>query len=329
VVTVATALRAGLHGLMADDARVHVLGEDVLDPYGGAFKVTAGLSDAYPDRVHTTPISESAVVGVGVGMALRGLRPVIEIMFGDFLTLAVDPLVNSAAKFRAMFGRPVPVPLVVRTPMGGRRGYGPTHSQTLETLLLGVPHLSVLAPSPFADPAALLRHAVLGQDRPVLFVEHKALYPAALVGADDPDLVVSAGPAVTDPTVVRNFRRGEPDVTVTCYGGAALVVAAAMRRLAAEEIRVEAVVPVVVSAPPVDTVASCAADRVLVVEEAPAGFGWSAEVSAAVTERMWDRLAAPVRRLAAQPTVIPAAPGLEDAVLPSAADVEEALIALL
>ena len=132
---------------MTADERVILMGEDILDPYGGAFKVTRGLSSAFPDRVLAAPISEAGMVGAAAGMALRGLRPGVEIMFGDFLTLAADQLINHIAKFRWMYNDQVRVPLVVRTPMGGRRGYGPTHSQTLEKLFLGIPGLTVLAPS--------------------------------------------------------------------------------------------------------------------------------------------------------------------------------------
>src|SRR5690606_25722624 len=138
---------AALHAAFAADENVLMLGEDLLDPYGGAFKVARGLSSAYPARVLTTPISEAAIVGLAAGMALRGLRPVVEIMFGDFITLAADQLVNHISKFRWMYNDRVNLPLVVRTPMGGRRGYGPTHSQSLEKLFLGVSGLRILAPS--------------------------------------------------------------------------------------------------------------------------------------------------------------------------------------
>jgi acetoin:2,6-dichlorophenolindophenol oxidoreductase subunit beta len=115
---------------MASDERVVLIGEDLLDPYGGAFKVTRGLSSAFPDRVLSTPISEAGMVGVATGMAMRGLRPVVEIMFGDFVTLVADQIINHATKFSWMYNDQVKVPLVIRTPMGGRRGYGPTHSQS-------------------------------------------------------------------------------------------------------------------------------------------------------------------------------------------------------
>ena len=129
--TVLETLNASLHDAMTKDERVYIMGEDILDPYGGAFKVTKGLSTSFPERVITTPISEAGIVGVAAGMALRGLRPIVEIMFGDFFTLIADQLINHIAKFRWMYKDQVNVPIVIRAPMGGRRGYGPTHSQSL------------------------------------------------------------------------------------------------------------------------------------------------------------------------------------------------------
>jgi pyruvate/2-oxoglutarate/acetoin dehydrogenase E1 component len=151
--TVLDRLNHALHQALEADERVYILGEDILDPYGGAFKVSRGLSTKYPDRVLTTPISEAAIVGLASGMALKGLLPIVEIMFGDFVTLAADQLVNHAAKFRWMYNDQVRVPLVVRTPMGGRRGYGPTHSQSLEKMFMGIPGLKVVAPNTLGDPA--------------------------------------------------------------------------------------------------------------------------------------------------------------------------------
>ena len=136
--TVLESLNLALHDALASDDRVILLGEDILDPYGGAFKVTRGISTSFPERTFTTPVSEAGFLGVAIGMALRGLRPVVEIMFGDFLTLIADQVINHASKFRYMYNGQVSVPLVIRTPMGGRRGYGPTHSQTLEKLYLAL-----------------------------------------------------------------------------------------------------------------------------------------------------------------------------------------------
>jgi pyruvate/2-oxoglutarate/acetoin dehydrogenase E1 component len=330
-------LRAALHTLLADDPRTLVLGEDILDPYGGAFKVTQGLSSRFPDRVLTTPISEAAIVGVSVGLALRGRRPIAEIMFGDFVALAADQLINHAAKYSAMYNGQVAVPLVVRTPMGGGRGYGPTHSQSLERLFLGIPHLTVLAPSHLHDAGSLLQMAA-ADDGPVLFVENKLLYPQPLLLAETtplPDGGVLRRAETSDrygyPVVsLYNYAGNEPpDVTVLAYGGMSRLLIPVMERMASEEVRVLACLPASIS--PLDPLPPAAAasesGRLLIVEESQAAFGWGAEVAAAVQASSIQAVA--VRRLGAQPTVIPAAKALEEQVLVSAAGIEDAILALL
>ena len=166
-------LNKALHELFERRDDVYLLGEDLLDPYGGAFKVSQGLSTRWPERVITTPISEASLVGLSAGMALRGLRPILEIMFGDFIALGYDQIVNGISKFREMYDDQVQVPLVVRLPMGGGRGYGPTHSQSLEKALLGVPNVTVVAMSEYHNVGGLLSDAV-DDDEPVFFIENKA-----------------------------------------------------------------------------------------------------------------------------------------------------------
>ncbi len=171
----AKALREALCIEMDRDERVMLLGEDIA-AYGGSFKVTDGLLAQYgPDRVRDTPISENTIVGLATGAALMGLRPVAEIMFMDFIGLAVDQIVNHAAKFHYMYGGQKPVPIVVRTPAGGGRGYGPTHSQSLEAWFMHAPGLKVACPATPADAKGLLLSA-MRDDNPVLFVENKLLY---------------------------------------------------------------------------------------------------------------------------------------------------------
>jgi pyruvate dehydrogenase E1 component beta subunit/2-oxoisovalerate dehydrogenase E1 component len=155
--TILESLNSALHSALAADPRVIILGEDILDPYGGAFKVTRGLSSAYPDRVLTTPVSEAAIVGIATGMSLRGFRPVVEIMFGDFITLAADQIINHVSKLRFMYNEQVQAPIVIRNTMGVRRGYGPTHSQSLEKIFLGIPGLRVLA-CPVNEPGECYTH---------------------------------------------------------------------------------------------------------------------------------------------------------------------------
>ena len=229
--TVRTALNATLHQLLAEAPEVLLLGEDLHDPYGGAFKVTSGLSTAFPGRVISTPISEAGVVGAGIGLALAGFRPIVEIMFADFVTLAMDQIFNHAVKFPGMFEE-AQVPLVIRTPSGGGRGYGPTHSQSPETLLSGVPGLTVIFASHRHDVGELLRRAVLEWPYPTVFFEHKLLYGQTVDAAGYSILESDASDLydVTEhlfPTLIGGSKN--PDMTFVCYGGAVSAVEGVVR----------------------------------------------------------------------------------------------------
>jgi pyruvate/2-oxoglutarate/acetoin dehydrogenase E1 component len=332
-------LNAALHDLMGSDPSVVVLGEDILDPYGGAFKVTKGLSSAYPGRVLTTPISESAITGFASGMALRGLRPVMEIMFGDFLTLCADQIVNGACKFSWMYNGKVTVPLVIRTPMGGRRGYGPTHSQTLETLFLGVPGLRIVAPSHYHDPGALLRNVVTSSTGPVLFIESKTLYPQQLLTPDSGgkagDFFVSAirnqDPAFPSMSL-RVSRDEQPQATLLAYGAMApLAVEAAINVFMREELLVEVILPSSVKPLPLADILPAVqrSGAVVIAEEGVRTAGWGAELAAQIYESAYASLRAPVRRIGAHDCPIPSSKTLEDQVLPQVRDIEDALYSLV
>lgn len=329
--TVLKSLNDALHGMLHDDQRVVVMGEDIVDPYGGAFKVTRGLSTKFPNRVWSTPISEAGFVGVASGMAMRGLLPVAEIMFGDFVMLAADQLINHAAKFRWMYGDKVDVPLVVRAPMGGRRGYGPTHSQTLEKHLMGVPGLAVVAASPLVDPGPMLRRAVLEDRRPVLFVENKKMYARAVREVDDGMVgpMVARQQGETYPTVTMTFGDfGNAEATLVAYGGMVeLAMEAAERLLVEHERYVEVVAPTGLHPLDVDPIAASVGrtGRLVVCEEASGALGFGAEVCAAVTEEAFGALQRPPRRVAARPIPIANAPEVEREILPDVDDLVEAL----
>jgi pyruvate/2-oxoglutarate/acetoin dehydrogenase E1 component len=315
--TVLQALNSALFNAMEESDLVYLLGEDVLDPYGGAFKVVRGLSTAFPERVITTPVSEAGIVGVGVGMALRGLRPVVEIMFGDFIALAADQLINHAAKIRWISHDRVSVPLVIRTPMGGGRGYGPTHSQSLEKHILGIPGLKIIAVSSLDDPGKLLQQAIQDDD-PIVFIEHKLLYRASVLPLGD----------VQEFTVRRKDGRypsyrliligaPRPELTLIAYGHMAELARQAILRAAYEhEIFCELVVPTRLSPSDLELLVECLSNtgRLLTIEEGSHTFGWGAEVLAAVVEKLGSGLSA--RRLGASDMPIPAARSLEAAVLP-------------
>ena len=321
-------LNNGLERLLADDPRAMVIGEDVVDPYGGAFKVTRGLSTAYPDRVLSTPISEAGIVGLGIGLALGGFRPVVEIMFGDFVTLAVDQVVNQASKIVSMYNERVDLPLTVRTPMGGRRGYGPTHSQTLERLFFGLPGVDVYAASNLCDPGGMLYGVASGAANLSLFIENKLLYALPLL-TDGQLMSMRLTATVTDgvaPTWTLSHS-ASPDVTLAAYGGMVpLALEAAAILLEREGLHCDLVVPHRIS--PLDAdplLASLRASRRLVVaEESATPWGWGAEVVAACSS---VRLDAPPQRVGARLSPIPARRDREDRVLPQVEDIVAAAVA--
>jgi len=331
--TVLESLNTALHHLLDSDTRVLILGEDVLDPYGGAFKVTRGLSSKFPDRVLTTPISEAGMVGIAAGMAMRDLRPVVEIMFGDFVTLIADQLVNHITKFRWMYNDQVRVPLVIRTPMGGRRGYGPTHSQTLEKIFLGIPGLHILAPCDLGDPGQLLADAILVDDEPVLFIENKLLYLAPLQDTTtltDFSLVSSPSPAVLDyaPVYTLIIRDAPPPaITLVAYGYMATLAREAAWKLAFEhEIFSELVIFTQLAplAPEPIFASLQRTGRLLVIEEGTLAMGWGAEVLARTAEAFGSNMHA-ARRIATCQLPIPASEPLEAAVLPEPDDIIQAV----
>jgi 2-oxoisovalerate dehydrogenase E1 component len=329
----AQALNGALHEIFEERDDVYLLGEDLLDPYGGAFKISRGLSTRWPERVLTTPVSEASLFGVAAGLALRGYRPILEIMFGDFVALGFDQIVNGIAKFRAMFDDQVTVPLVVRTPMGGRRGYGPTHSQSLEKLLLGVPGIVVVAPSECHDLGALLAEAVADDD-PVFFVENKLLYGRPnrrpVDGwLDDFHCVESDGryPALT----FSGNGFGVAEATLVTYGGMLPVALEAAAELIVEHeiftevVAVASLLPLDLQ-PVLDSVARTGA--VVTVEEGTLTAGVGAEVAARVQAEAWNDLRGPVGRVAARDGIVPAARPLEDEALPGVADVVAAVEAV-
>jgi pyruvate/2-oxoglutarate/acetoin dehydrogenase E1 component len=326
-------LNQALHSAMEADSRVYILGEDILDPYGGAFKVTRGLSTKFPERVLTTPISESAIIGLANGMALRGLRPVAEIMFGDFVTLIADQIVNHAAKFRWMYNDNVRVPIVVRAPMGGRRGYGPTHSQSLEKMFLGVPGLKVVAPNTLGDPGQLLE-AAIADDEPVLFVEHKLLYTRPLLEPSKGDLLefeIQPGGDIY-PNYVLRIPNHSPQLTIATYGyNFELARAAALDLLMEHEIFVEIVLFSQLSpfdlGPLFDSLHHT--HKLLTVEEGTRSVGWGAEVIARAVESSSDLSHHSFRRIAAQNLPVANSRALEEAILPSVHDIVQGALAFV
>ena len=309
-------VQRGLDAALAADERVILIGEDIESPYGGAFKCTDELSARYPGRVRNTPISELAIVGIGNGLALGGFRPVVEIMFGDFVTLALDQWVNHAAKFAFMFADKVTVPLVVRTPMGGKRGYGATHSQSLERHVVGLPGTRVLCLHHRYPAAELYRAIFDALDTPTFVMENKVLY-GMLASAVVPNGYSLSLSDERFPTV-RLSPPDSPQLTVVAIGGIGPDTEEALARLFLEH---EATADLFLPTQLYPFNVECLIDslrstgRLLVVEEGQGFASVGAEILARVSEMLSPTLRA-VSRIAAAEHAIPASRPLERASLP-------------
>jgi pyruvate/2-oxoglutarate/acetoin dehydrogenase E1 component len=305
------AIRRALDIELQRDPSVVVLGEDV--SYGGPFGATKGLAETYGNRIRDTPISEATVVGMTVGAALSGLRPVVEVMYIDFITLAMDQLVNHAAKLRYMTDGLLNVPMVVRAQGGARGSMGAHHSQSLEAWLAHVPGLTVVAPATPADAQGLLQGAIRSDD-PVLYLEHRGLYR---MKADVPDGYESA----LVPLGSAAIRRTGSDVTIVSWSYTVTTVLTAAMALATEGIAAEVID--LRSLQPLDlgTVLESVARtrRLVIAHEAVEQGGLGAEIAARVSEAAWAELAAPVTRVAAPFVPPPFSPDLERAFVPDAA----------
>jgi acetoin:2,6-dichlorophenolindophenol oxidoreductase subunit beta len=305
---------------MRDDPRVFVLGEDVAE--GGPYGTTAGLAEEFgTDRVLNTPISESAICGVAVGAAQSGLRPIVEVMFIDFVTLALDQLVNQAAKAHAMSGGQLSVPLVLRTQGGAGRRWGAQHSQSLESWLTHVPGLKVAMPSRAADAAGLLASAIADLN-PVVFVENKTLYfKSEDVPKRPPPVPIGRALVV----------RPGSDVTIVALSRLVDEALVAAERLAGEGIEAEVIDPRTLVPLDLDTIVESVGrtHRLVIAHEAVEHGGFGAEITAQVQTAAFDDLDAPIERVGAPFSPVPFSPPLEDAWLPGAEEVAAAAKRLL
>jgi 2-oxoisovalerate dehydrogenase E1 component len=325
-----TALNECLRSLMSEYPHIHLLGEDLLSPYGGAFKVTKDLSDQFPGRVRNTPISEACIVGVGSGLGLMGYRPMVEIMFGDFVGLAFDQIINHAAKFHQMYNQQVACNLIIRTPMGGGRGYGPTHSQTLERHFFGIPGLRILALNNLLDPTDVYRPLFSADSGPTLVIENKRLYGAHLWNGR-PEGFRRHRSDETFPSLWMQPEAEHCDLTLLGYGGVTELLLQSCELLflehdvIAQVVAVTQVYPFSI-APLVEVLR--AAPRLLIVEEGQGFAGFGAEVMAQAAETPALKELA-LQRLCPPAFCVPASAALEKQVLPNTAAVVNASLSLL
>jgi pyruvate dehydrogenase E1 component beta subunit len=315
--SVSHAIREGMHEEMLRDENVIMVGED-LGTMGSPFAITQGFLDEFgPNRVIETPISESSFTGMSVGAAMRGIRPVVELMYVDFIGVAMDPVMNQAAKMRYMTGGQVHVPMVVRAPMGsGRRNAG-QHSQCLETLFTHIPGLKVVCPSTAADAKGLIKAAIRDDD-PVIFLEHKLLY-ATKGDVPEGEHVIPLG--------VADVKREGKDVTIITWSRQVFFALDAAKELEKEGIDVEVID--LRSLVPLDweTIKKSVSKthNVVVVQEGVKRSGFAGEISAQIMEELFDELDAPVERVAALNTVAPFSPTLEDVFFPQVDDIVKAV----
>jgi pyruvate dehydrogenase E1 component beta subunit len=320
-ITYLEAVREALTLEMRADPEVFVIGEDI-GVYGGAFGVTKGLLEEFgPERIRDTPISEAAIAGTATGAALMGMRPVMEIMFMDFLTISMNQLVNQAAKIRFMFGGKASIPMVVRAPAGSGTGAAAQHSQSLEAWFIHTPGLKVVAPATARDAKGLLITAIR-DNNPVIFMEHKLLYRTT-------GLVPEA--AYSIPLGQAEVKRKGRDLTVIAYSIMLPRALEAAEQLAIEGLEIEVID--LRSLNPLDeaTIVQSAAKtgRVLIVHEAPRTGGFGGEVAAVIADSdAFDYLDAPIRRLAGRDIPIPYNRTLERAAVPQVEDIVAAARAL-
>jgi pyruvate dehydrogenase E1 component beta subunit len=307
------AVRAALRKALRSDPRVFLMGEDV-GGYGGAFAVSLGLLKEFgPERIRDTPISESAFVGAGIGAALGGMRPIVEIMTINFSMLALDQILNNAATLRHMSGGQLNIPLVVRVATGGGRQLAAQHSHSLEGWYAHIPGIKVLTPATVADAYGMLLAALLEPD-PVFIFEHATLYP--LEGEVDEEA------ALADLTRAAVMRPGQ-DMTLVSYGGSLGKALAAAEHLAKEGLQSEVIDLRTLRPLDIETVVTSVGKthRVIVIDEAWRTGSFAAEISAQIMERAFDDLDAPVARVCSAEVPIPYAKHLEDAALPKVEDI--------
>ena len=311
------ALNQAMREEMRRDENIILLGEDI-GSYGGVFKVTKGLWDEFgADRVIDTPISEAGFVGAAIGAAITGLKPIVEIMWVDFMLVAMDQMINQAAKMTYMSGGQTKVPLVIRTQGGGGRGNAAQHSQSLETLFAHIPGLKVVVPSTPYDAKGLLKSAVR-EGCPVVFIENKMLYNQKGEVPEEEYLI---------PLGKADIKRKGSDVTVVALSRMVAFALEAAEQLSREGIDVEVIdlrtlVPLDLE---MVKVSLRQTHRVVIVHEATGAYGWGAEVAARLQEEAFDELDAPILRVTAENTPVPYNLKLEKEMFPQVSDIISAI----
>ncbi|WP_405110972.1 transketolase C-terminal domain-containing protein [Paenibacillus sp. FSL K6-1217] len=326
-------LRNAIHQLMCEDEAIIVIGEDVREPYGGAFKINKGFSDDFPDRVIGTPISEEGFVNMASGMAIMGLKPIVDMMFSDFTTLSFDPLLNFASKSVTMYGEKLELSLIVRCANGGYRGYGATHSQSMQKYFMGIPNLSVYELSPFHDNYNVFNR-MLNEKNPCIFFEEKIIYSQSKYeNGMINDIFNYSYKGEEDNWAISSIEENSvADVLIICPGGlASMCMGVAEKLIMEDEIEVKVAVPSKLYPCEIKDIVedAVAAGRVLIVEEGTSGHTWGEGIAVKLYPHINKRKDGVIELVSSADSIIPASMHYESQVLVGEQDIYESVLHLM
>lgn len=322
-------LNNALHSLFAQYDDLFLIGEDIVDPYGGAFKVSKNLSTKFPDRIISTPISEQGILGVAGGLSISGNRPIVEIMFGDFIPICFDQIINFASKSVTMYGRKLDLNLVVRCPVGGNRGYGATHSQSLQKHFIGIPNLDLYELSPFHNNLKVFE-SLINLGNPCIFFEDKILYtqlkyePGIIEDLFRLDFIDSDNNYASLSVLDENEFR----IIIISNGSMANRCIQAMKELFLDyEIEIKLYVPSKIYPLDITPLAEdlIKADYIFIVEEGLPGGSWGTEAAYQITDRLWGKIKNRIHLLSSKYSIIPASIHLEKEIIIQKDDIVHAV----
>ena len=319
-------LNNSLVKILQNDKKSFVIGEDIHDPYGGEFKVTKNLSSSFKKQTFSTPISESAITGIASGMALKGHKVILEIMFGDFLTLIVDQVHNGISKSLELQKNRKFGSLTIRTPMGGYRGYGCTHSQSIETLFMNTPNIEIYSPNAFIDPGKLLKK-IVNENKLSLFIEHKLSYSkeCEIKSYDGNKLIIDHK---EDYSKIRIFDE-DPKFTIITYGYISELGLRAIHNFFIEnEINGELIVLNKIKNFSLEFLDNLDTNLILTLEEGVSLNGWGKLISSTIYEKKFGKLEKPIINIGAKSSIIPSSIEKEKNILPSVSDIEKGILNL-
>tara|TARA_B100000963_G_C22609875_1_gene664358 strand:+ start:1289 stop:2287 length:999 start_codon:yes stop_codon:yes gene_type:complete len=309
-----------LDNFLKQNNKNYIIGEDIVDPYGGAFKVTKNLSTKFPQNVFSMPISESSIIGFATGLALQKNKVIAEIMFGDFLALGADQIINHLSKFSWMYQKEYDLNVTIRVPVGGYRGYGPTHSQSLENLYFNCVNLYILSPSLFVDPGQLLLDSINELQKPKLFLENKSLYSKKIITNNDErlDFLMFKNDKSIFPItrISQNLDEFNDQIIITHGGFTSKLFEIQKKLFLDHEIDFSIISPSLIKPFPFKLIEDDIKNskRIMIFEETSVHYGWSSEIAAQLYNMNKN---IQIQRIGAKPYPIPAARHLEEEVLPS------------